>query len=125
MKFSTPVAILALFATVASALPNPQKMQEARDLGEVQDLEIRKGGGGGAGEALQFGIELAVKGIQSLINGIKKDKEVIIPAFLFFRNKSHDEWQDRGKFTFALVSEMSKKNPKFNYVICHTKHETK
>ncbi|KAF8639362.1 hypothetical protein AX17_001551 [Amanita inopinata Kibby_2008] len=56
------------------------------------------------------GADLLVKGITGIVNliqdGIKKDKIA------------------RGEFTLHLVKEMQKKNPKFNYVVCHTKHET-
>jgi hypothetical protein len=104
MKFSTPVFLLAMFTAVTYAIPTPQ----TREMHDARELElVEERGAGGAAEVLMMGIEMAVKGISNLINDIKKDKA------------------DRGKFTSALVSELSKKNPKFNYIVCHTKHETK
>ncbi|KAF9497843.1 hypothetical protein BDN71DRAFT_535967 [Pleurotus eryngii] len=50
------------------------------------------------------GVNMIISGIQGAINA---DKDA------------------RGKFTSSLVSEMRKKYPKFNWVVCHTKHETK
>ncbi|KAJ8508617.1 hypothetical protein ONZ45_g9128 [Pleurotus djamor] len=54
---------------------------------------------------------LAIQGIKSIVKGIKN----LIKA----------DKKARGEFTLHLVREMRKKYPSYNWVVCHTKHETK
>ncbi|KDQ24781.1 hypothetical protein PLEOSDRAFT_1107712 [Pleurotus ostreatus PC15] len=54
---------------------------------------------------------VAVNGIRAIIRKVQR---------------TLDEDKDaRGKFTYNLVSEMQQQYPGFNWVVCHTKHETK
>ncbi|KAF4571192.1 hypothetical protein EYR36_008521 [Pleurotus pulmonarius] len=54
---------------------------------------------------------IAVNGIRAIIRSVQR---------------TLDEDKDaRGRFTYNLVSQMQQQYPGFNWVVCHTKHETK
>ena len=82
MKFNSTVQVLATLAVVTSygtviAMPaQPGANAGNSTLGERStDLEARQGPAAAA-EVLEPLIDLAVKGIQSLIDGIQQDKDV-------------------------------------------------
>ncbi|KAF4574279.1 hypothetical protein EYR36_005612 [Pleurotus pulmonarius] len=69
----------------------------------TQLLEARKGRGG-AGDIIGEAITGIITGIQ---DGINKDKEA------------------RSRFTQDLVGKLHAQHPNFNWIACHTKHDTK
>jgi len=66
--------------------------------GDLEEMERRRGGG--VGDVAKLIVDIFV----GLANQVKADKMA------------------RGQFTSSLVSQLSGRNPKMNYVVCHTKH---
>ncbi|KAL0948749.1 hypothetical protein HGRIS_008882 [Hohenbuehelia grisea] len=56
---------------------------------------------------IRVAAQVLKKAFRAISDGIKADKDM------------------RSKYTFALISELRKKHPQFNYVVCHTKHRTR
>jgi len=114
MKFSLPrtLLLLAAFATIAMTMPTyyadedvevrSDLIFEVRDeFGDIVDSRGLPGVG-----AVMDVAKMIVDVVGSIKAGIEADKNA------------------RGGYTQDLVGKMNAKNPKMNYIVCHTKHKT-
>jgi len=117
MKFNPPRALFLLFtlATIASAIPafySDEDVEVRSDLAFEVDARDEFGTAvdsrglpiPGVGEIMDVG-KMIIDVVGSIKAGIAADKKA------------------RSTFTQDLVNQMNSKNPKLNYVVCHTKHK--
>jgi hypothetical protein len=90
---------------------------EARD-SLVHELDARKEGGGGVGDIVEFVVDL-VSGIKAQIAADK-----LVSAPLLNSQEFSNQMKARSGFTQQVVAQGRQKKPLYNWVICHTKHET-
>lgn len=113
MKFtlSRAIFLLCTFTVIAMAMPAFYADEDVEVRSDLTfELEGRDGFDdildsrrmGGVGDV----VEMIINVVGSIKAGIAADKNA------------------RSGFTQDLVGKMNAKNPKFNYVICHTKHKT-